>query len=225
MIHNSTKTVLLTGASRGIGKAIFDKLSSEGYEVIAPIRAELDLSDKKSVYKYIKKIGKIPIDIIINNAGINFPKDTGKLTEGDIEDHLNVDLVSPIRIINGLVDGMKKRRWGRIVSIASIFGTVARHRQLLYASAKHGLVGMTKALALELGQFNILVNTVSPGFTDTELTKRNPPAQNVRLATEIPLGRFAKPEEIAEVVSFLISDKNAYITGEDIVIDGGFIRK
>jgi len=118
---------------------------------------------------------------------------------------------------------MKKRKWGRIVSIASIFGHVARTRQILYSATKHGIIGMTKALALELGQYNILVNSVSPGFTDTDLTRRNTPEKNREITRGIPLNRFATASEIAETVKFLISDKNTYINGTDIIIDGGFI--
>lgn len=217
------RSVLLTGASRGIGKAIYEKLTEEGYEVFAPSRVELDLSSKASVNNYLEKIANRQIDIIINNAGVNFPQNTGELEDRDIEDTISINLVSPIRVINGLVDGMKKRRWGRIVNIGSIFGTVARERQALYAASKHGLVGLTKALALELGPYGILVNSVSPGFTDTQLTRRNTPAKNAEIAKDIPLNRFAKPEEIAEVVLFLISKKNTYINGADIVVDGGFI--
>lgn len=223
MIHNSKHTVLLTGASRGIGKAIYEKLIKDGFTVLAPSRLELDLSNKASVDKYLDKIKDLHIDIIINNAGINLPQNTGELDDKTIEDTVNINLVSPIRLINGLIWGMKKRKWGRIVNIASIFGTVARERQALYAATKHGLIGLTKALALELGPFNILVNSVSPGFTDTDLTRRNTPAKNAEIAQDIPLNRFATSSEIADAVSYLISEKNTYINGSDIVVDGGFI--
>jgi len=197
MIQNSKRTVFLTGASRGIGKAIYEKLVLEGYKIIAPNRNELDLENKESVKSYIKKIDRDQIDIIINNAGINQPANTGELDDKNVEDTFNINLISPVRLINGLIKGMKNRRWGRIVNIASIFGTVARERQVLYTATKHGLIGVTKALALELGSYNILVNSISPGFTDTDLTRRNTKEQNAQIARSIPLGRFATPSEIS----------------------------
>ena len=223
MKNSKNKTVLLTGASRGIGKAINKMLLKEGYKVLAPGRSELDLSDKISVNEYLMSINDTRIDILINNAGINMPQNTGEISEEAIEDTISINLVSPIRLVNGEVIGMKKRKWGRIVSIASIFGHVARTRQILYSATKHGIIGMTKALALELGQYNILVNSVSPGFTDTDLTRRNTPEKNREITRGIPLNRFATASEIAETVKFLISDKNTYINGTDIIIDGGFI--
>lgn len=216
------KSVLLTGASRGIGKAIFEKLVKEGYQVIAPTRKELDLADKFSVKNYIKSIKNKQIDILINNAGVNWPGNTGELTDENIELTIEINLVAPIRLINGIVGGMKKRKWGRIVNISSIFGVVAKERQMLYAATKHGLNGLTKALALELGPYNILVNSICPGFTDTDLTRRNSAEKNSSIAETIPLGRFADPSEIAQLVSFVISEKNTYMNGSVIVIDGGF---
>lgn len=222
MIHNS---VLLTGASRGIGKAIFEKLDNEGYQVIAPTRKELDLADKDSVKKYIENIKNKQIDILINNAGVNWPGNTGELTDDNIEDTIEINLISPIRLINSVANGMKKRKWGRIVNISSIFGIVARERQILYCATKHGLNGLTNALALELGPYNILVNSICPGFTDTELTKRNSRQKNDSITDSIPLGRFADPSEIAQLVSFVISEKNTYMNGSVIVIDGGFCAR
>jgi len=117
---------------------------------------------------------------------------------------------------------MKKNRWGRIINISSIFGIVARGKQTMYSATKHAINGVTKTLALELGPHNILVNSVCPGFTNTDLVKRNPPEKNALIAKDIPLGRFAEPSEIAELVLFLISDKNTYVNGQSLVIDGGF---
>lgn len=198
-------------------------LKDDHYLIIAPARSELDLSDKNSVNKYLISLKDTAIDILINNAGINLPQNTGELTEEVIEETINTNLMSPIRLINGVIKSMKERKWGRIVSIASIFGHVARQRQVLYAATKHGVIGMTKALALELGPFNILVNTVSPGFTDTNLIRRNTPEKNREIARDVPLNRFATGAEIAGAVKFLISDKNTYINGADIIVDGGFV--
>ena len=216
------KTVFLTGASRGIGKAIKNLLTKEGFDIIAPSRSQLNLADYGSVNNYLHKNKNLKIDILINNAGINFPQYVSDLDDSNIQDTIQTNLISPILLIRSLVENMKKNKWGRIINISSMFGVVARGKQVLYTASKHGLNGVTKSLALELGAHNILVNSVCPGFTNTELTLRNSPEKNAALAKDVPLGRFANPKEIANLVLFLISDKNTYITGAEILIDGGF---
>ena len=224
-LKKRNRTVFLTGASRGIGKAIKNLLTKEGFDIIAPSRSQLNLADYGSVNNYLHKNKNLKIDILINNAGINFPQYVSDLDDSNIQDTIQTNLISPILLIRSLVENMKKNKWGRIINISSMFGIVARGKQVLYAASKHGLNGVTKTLALELGEYNILVNSVCPGFTKTELTLRNPPEKNALLAKEVPLGRFADPEEIAQLVSFLISDKNTYITGAEILIDGGFTSR
>ena len=216
------RTVFLTGASRGIGKAIFKLLQKEKYKIIAPMRQELDLSKPISIKHLIEINKKAEIDILINNAGINFPQWIDELEDENINQHIQINLVSAIKLIRAFVPQMKKQKWGRIVNISSIFGIVARGKQTMYSATKHAINGVTKALALELGPYNILVNSVCPGFTKTDLVMRNPPEKIADLAKDVPLGRLAEPEEIANLVSFLISDKNTYITGTSVVIDGGF---
>ncbi len=216
------KTVFISGATRGIGQAIYQKLKKENYKIIAPTRQELDLSDNTSINRYIEANKNLKVDILINNAGINLPTWIDELTDENINLHAQINLISPIKLIRTFVPNMKKNKWGRIINISSIFGIVARAKQTMYTATKHGLNGVTKALALELGPYNILVNSVCPGFTNTDLVKRNAPEKNALLAKDIPLGRFAEPVEIAELVSFLISEKNTYINGQCITIDGGF---
>lgn len=218
----NNKTVLLTGASRGIGAATKKILTKENYYVVAPTRDELDLSNPKSLDNFIIKNAKLPVDIIINNAGINNPEWIQDLGDKNIDETIQVNLISPIKLIRAFVPHMIQNKWGRIVNISSIFGIIARGKQVLYSSTKHGLNGVTKALALELGPYNILVNSVCPGFTNTDLVKRNSPEKNAAIAKDIPLGRFAKPEEIAEYVRFLISEKNTYMNGSTVILDGGF---
>ncbi|MFA6569632.1 MAG: SDR family oxidoreductase [Bacteroidota bacterium] len=218
----NNRTILLTGASRGIGKEVCDKLKNEKYYVISPRRQELDLSDRRSVQQYIQRNKNLHIDAIINNAGINIPQFVDEIDIENCYKHFETNLIAPIILIGGLISTMKKQKWGRIVNISSIFGLVARKKQVLYTATKHGINGVTKALALELGPYNILVNSVSPGFTDTDLTRKNSDQKNALLAQGIPMGRFAAPHEIAEVVCFLISDKNTYINGANIIVDGGF---
>lgn len=216
------KTVLLTGASRGIGLAIKRILEKENYVIVAPSRQELNLADRNSVSCYIAKNKNLNIDILINNAGINNPQWIQNLDDKNIDETIEVNLISPIKLIRTYVGHMMQNRWGRIVNISSIFGIVARGKQVLYSATKHGLNGVTKALALELGPYNILVNSVCPGFTNTDLVKRNSSEKNAALAKDIPLGRFAEASEIAQVVLFLISDENSYMNGANIVLDGGF---
>ena len=216
------RTVFITGSARGIGESIYKKLKTEKYKIIAPTREELDLSDSVSINQYINTHKDLKIDILINNAGINLPTWIDELSDDNINQHIQINLTSPIKLITAFVSNMKKNKWGRIINISSIFGIVARGKQTMYTATKHGINGVTKALALELGPYNILVNSVCPGFTNTDLVKRNSPEKNALIAKDIPQGRFAEPKEIAELVSFLISDKNTYINGQSLVIDGGF---
>lgn len=219
------KIVLLTGASRGIGRAIYLCLRKEGYILISPDRSELNLLDNNSIDEFIQRYHKERIDIIINNAGINYPQWIEETTDQNISDTVQTNLIAPIKLIRGLVGGMKKRKWGRIINMSSAYGLLARGKQTLYVATKHGLNGVTKAVALELAQYNILVNSICPGFTKTELVMRNPKEKILQIESDIPLGRLANPKEIAELTLFLISDRNTYITGSTVVIDGGFICK
>jgi 3-oxoacyl-[acyl-carrier protein] reductase len=136
---------------------------------------------------------------------------------------MNVNLLAPLRLIKGLAPTMK-RNGGKIVNISSIWGVRSKEYRTLYSMTKFGLIGQTKALARELGQYNVLVNAVCPGFTDTDLTRASlTPEALDAIVHEIPLGRLACPEEIAKLVKFLIGDDNTYITGQSFVIDGGFL--
>lgn len=216
------RTVLITGGSRGIGEAIVKHLKKQKYNVIYPTRAELDLLDNKSIENFIKKNKTKKIDILVNNAGINNPEWVGELTDKNIEETIQINLTSPIKLIRGFVGYMKKQKWGRIINMSSMFGVVARGKQVMYVATKHGLNGVTKTSALELAQYNILVNSICPGFTNTDLIRKNPPRKIAALLKDVPMGRLVEPWEIANLVEFLISDKNTYITGETIIIDGGF---
>ena len=201
--------------------AIAKALSAEGWEVVAPQRSELDLSDAGSILAFTAR--KADYDSLINNAGINKVTAIDKAADKDIDEMMAVNLVAPIKLCRWAAPAMALRGGGRIVNISSIFGIVSKEGRSLYSSTKFGINGLTKALAVELGPKNILVNSICPGYTDTELTKKNvSEADKKALIPRIPLRRFAKPEEIASVAAFLVSDKNAYITGQTIVVDGGF---
>ena len=216
------RTVFITGASRGIGLATARKFSSEGYTVIAPTRDEMDLSSSKSIEHYFQS-NKLEVDCIVNNAGINPLAEIENMSDSDLEETISVNLVAPALIARALVPSMKDGCYGRIVNISSIWGVVSKAKRTIYSITKNGLHGLTNTLAVELGSYNILVNTVCPGYTNTELTKKNVSAEEANtLAADIPVGRFAEPDEIASLVYFLGSEQNTYITGQKIVIDGGF---
>lgn len=217
------RRVLMTGASRGIGAAILSELEGAGYEVAAPDRSQLDLADPASIASFGERNGKKAFDILINNAGINVLAEAEAISDKDLELMMATNLVGPIKLIRLVAPHMKERHWGRIVNISSIFGIVSRERRGAYSATKFGINGVTKAMAVELGPYNILVNSVCPGYTDTELTRQNvPAAEKARLLPRIPLRRFAEPAEIARTVRFLVSEDNTYITGQTIVVDGGF---
>ena len=140
-----------------------------------------------------------------------------------LEETIRVNLISPLRLTRGLLPGMIKNKYGRIVNVSSIWSLVAKPGRGAYAASKGGLNALTRTLAVEVAKHNILVNAVLPGFVDTELTrKNNPPPQLAELRANIPLGRLAGVEEIAELIAWLCSEKNSYLTGQNIVIDGGY---
>ena len=219
------KQILLTGGSRGIGEATAKLLRSQGYRVITPNRGELDLNSIESVETFIKANRHLKLYALINNAGVNNPQWIEEIEKQNITETLNVNLISPILLCKGFVSQLKENKIAHIINVGSMFGVISRAKQSVYTASKFGIIGLTKALALELAKYNILVNSISPGFVVTDLTLRNTPEKNAQLAKEVPLTRFAKPLEIAQLISFLISEKNTYITGENIVIDGGYSCK
>lgn len=214
------RRVLLTGGSRGIGEAIKSLLSND-FEVCAPSRGELDLLDDVSINRYLNNSHNF--DVLVNNAGINIIKPVEEITPNDIRQINMLNLEAPLKLSQALIPFMKQNRYGKIVNISSIWGVRSKEYRTLYSGTKAGLIGQTKALARELGGHNILVNAVCPGFTDTDLTKASLTyEQRKYLESDIPLKRFAEPKEIANLVAFLIGESNTYITGQGILIDGGF---
>jgi 3-oxoacyl-[acyl-carrier protein] reductase len=216
------KTALVTGGSRGIGLAIAERLKYYGARIIAPTRSELDLLSNESIDRYLASLEE-PVDILVNNAGVNKIATYEAVTDGNLQETLQVNLVAPTRLARALAPRMAERAYGRIVSISSLWGVVSKGGRLAYSMSKSGLSGMTRTLAIELAPFNVLVNAVAPGFVSTELTKQNNTEQDLAVIRNmIPMRRLAEPEEIAEIVSFLCSGKNTYITGQTILVDGGF---
>lgn len=220
------KKALITGASRGIGEATAKYLHEQGYEIYAPTHAELDLSDKGSIDLFCNKYAHITFDILINNAGINEVHEVEEITEEEMLLMTEINLLSPIRLIRGIVPNMKKQRYGRIVNIGSIWGVAGKPGRTVYAATKHGIHGVTQTLAVELAPYNILINTVCPGYTLTALTrKNNSPRQIQEISSSIPIGRMAQPEEQAKAICFLAGEDNTYITGQQIAVDGGYTSK
>lgn len=236
------KTVLITGATRGIGKAICDLFLDKGAKIIATgtdykqidslnelvhhknlTYVQADFSDDFSFKKFIDFVSKTSIDICINNAGINIIKSIDKVSQLEYLKIMKVNADAPYFISKEVSKSMKKRQSGRIINISSIWSVISKEKRSLYTMSKHGLVGLTKCLAVELAEHNILVNSISPGFTNTELTKKSLSKDDYKSLTEsVPLQRFANTDEIANVALFLSSEMNTYITGQNIIVDGGY---
>lgn len=239
--------VLVTGATRGIGKLIADDLGKLGAELILtgtnPVEISLlnqngryqkppcrwyfvDFTKPESVQAFLKELeGYSRIDVCINNAGINRINAIDEVQDEDWHDILKVNLDGPFLITRAVSRIMKRNGYGRIVNIGSIFGLISKEKRAAYSVTKFGIRGLTTATALDLAPDNILVNTVSPGFVSTDLTKRVLGEKGMReMASKVPLGRLALPEEISRVVLFMVSDLNTYMTGQNIIVDGGFVN-
>lgn len=215
------RKALITGASRGIGKAIKELFEERGIWVYAPNRDEMDLSSNESIKKYAESIDDV--DILINCAGINDLASIDEMTEEKLQEMIQVNLTSQALLVKYLTPSMKRNKYGRIVNFASIWCDFSKERRIMYSIAKAGVKGLTTAAAVELSKFNVLVNAVAPGFVNTEMTSQNnTPEQIKELSDALPIKRMAEPLEIAELVYFMASDKNSFMTGQTIFIDGGF---
>ena len=204
--------VLVTGGSRGIGKEICDVFIKKGHEVIAPTRDELDLS-KPITANYDK------IDILVNNAGVNRIK---SILEADDLETMQINYFSPLSLFKNCLPHMQKQYYGRVVNVGSIWVDFAKPGRSSYSASKNALQSLSKAITAEYANYNILANTVSPGFVLTDMTMQNNSEDDLRnIRSKIPLGRLGNPNEIACLVYFL-SVENSYISGQNIVIDGGY---
>ena len=238
-IDFTNKTVLVTGGTRGIGASIVRHFENLNAEVIATgVNKDqlhksinrrvkyhyLDLKNEKSISDFIEYISqRKKIDVLINNAGMNKIDPIEKIKDEDWNNIYSINLYGPFVLTREISKIMKKNKYGRIVNIASIFGVISREKRAAYSSTKSGLIGLTKATAHDLAKDNILVNSISPGFINTELTKNILGEKSMKeLSNSIPLKRLGDPDEIAKLVLFLTSDQNTYITGENIIIDGGY---
>lgn len=217
------RKALVTGASRGIGEAVALQLQNEGYQVYTPTHVELDLEDAMSIDTFCKKYSDITFDVLVNNAGINDIHMVEDITEQEMLSMMHINLLAPIRLIRGTVPNMKKQQYGRIVNIGSIWGVAGKAGRTVYAATKHGIHGVTQTLAVELAPYNILINTICPGYTLTALTRKNNTEEQIQeISSCIPMGRMAEPEEQAKAICFLAGEGNTYITGQQITVDGGY---
>ena len=232
---------LVTGASRGIGRAIAERLaddglftigtatSDKGAEAISAYLGEngaglkLNVSEANSIAEVVKTITEkyAAPTVLVNNAGITRDNLLMRMKDEEWDDIINTNLTSIFRMSKAFLRGMMKAKTGRIINISSIVGATGNAGQVNYAAAKAGMVGFTKSMAKEVGSRNITVNTVAPGFIDTDMTRELGEEQRQTLLASIPLGRLGDAEEIAHAVSFLASKGAAYITGETIHVNGG----
>ena len=228
---------LVTGATRGIGWAIADRLLKDGVEVIVTgtkktsvhpegsIYHQVDFLNDSSVASFIEYLKQNPVDILINNAGINKINAFEDIKLKDFDMIQKVNLVTPLLLCQAVIPKMKKNKWGRIVNITSIWGRISKQSRAAYSASKFGLDGMTCALAAEVSSLGILANCVGPGFIDTDLTREILGADGIKeIESQIPMKRLGSPKEIAAFVSWLVSEENTYISGQNIMIDGGFNR-
>ncbi|MEX0815017.1 MAG: 3-oxoacyl-[acyl-carrier-protein] reductase [Dongiaceae bacterium] len=241
MFELSDRTALVTGASGGIGGAIARALHRQGATVAlsgraAPALRELaaglggrshvlpcDLADAAATERLVKDaeaaMGRI--DILVNNAGLTRDGLAVRMKDEDWQAVIDVDLTAGFRLARGCLRGMMKRRWGRIVGIASVVGVTGNAGQANYAAAKAGMIGLSKALAAEVASRGITVNCVAPGFIATAMTEALPEDRRARLAAAIPAGRLGSAEDVAACVVFLAGDEAAYVTGQTLHVNGG----
>lgn len=217
-----SKIVLITGASRGIGKACAELFKARGYEVLTPSRQELDLSSESSIRNYVMGL-KNPIHVLINNAGINPLAKVGEIDFNNAHLLIDTNFWAPVLLTDLIAPKMKEQGYGRIVNISSIWSGVTKAGRSMYASSKAAINAFTRTVAVEYANSNVLVNAIAPGYVNTELTKvNNTPEQIEAIKSNLPINRLAEPIEIAELIYFFASDKNTFVTGQTIFADGGY---
>lgn len=243
-MSESEKVALVTGATRGIGRAIALALGQQGHTVVgtattvegaerisaafaeAGVKGKgvvLNVADAESIDQTIAAINAefgAP-QIVVNNAGITRDNLMLRMKADEWDDVINTNLSAIFRVTKACLKGMTKARWGRIINISSVVGSMGNPGQANYAAAKAGLEGFSRALAAEIASRNITVNSIAPGFIETDMTQALPEAQRELLLKQVPAGRLGQPEDIASAVAFLASDAGSYITGTTLHVNGG----
>ncbi|TPH16219.1 3-oxoacyl-ACP reductase FabG [Litorilituus lipolyticus] len=240
MFSLTGKVALVTGASRGIGKAIAVQLKELGATVVGTATSEngadkiseylgegnglvLNVTNDDSIAQLFDNIKEAhgSVDILVNNAGITRDNLFMRMKDEEWHDIIETNLTSIYKVSKAAIRPMMKKRAGRIINIGSVVGSMGNAGQVNYSTAKAGLLGFTKSLAAEIASRGITVNTIAPGFIDTDMTQTLTDEQKEGIFSKVPANRLGKPEEIASTVAFLASDASAYITGETIHVNGG----
>jgi 3-oxoacyl-[acyl-carrier protein] reductase len=235
------KIAVVSGASRGIGRAIAEQLAQDGYFVIGTATSDhgaeaissylagngqglkLNVADAEAIDDFFKVVGDrfgVPA-VLVNNAGITRDNLLMRMKDAEWDDIINTNLTAVFRMSKAVIRGMMKVRYGRIINISSVVGFTGNAGQCNYAAAKAGMIGFAKSMAKEVGSRGITVNTVAPGFIDTDMTRELPEDIKNTLLSSIAVGRLGQCQEIADAVAFLASEKAGYITGETLHVNGG----
>lgn len=244
---HSGKVALVTGASRGIGRAIALSLASQGAQVIGSATSpsgaqaisdyfkengyegcvghQLNVTDMDSIAQLMEflKENYSPVTILVNNAAVTNDNLFMRMKSDEWDNVIKTNLDSVYHMSKSCIRGMLKARWGRIINIGSIVGSSGNLGQANYCAAKAGVVGMSKAIALEVATRNITVNVVAPGFVDTDMTQELPDEHRELLLKQVPMGRIGAADDIAKMVSFLASSDASYITGQTLHVNGGML--
>ncbi|PPR11114.1 MAG: 3-oxoacyl-[acyl-carrier-protein] reductase FabG [Alphaproteobacteria bacterium MarineAlpha11_Bin1] len=231
------RTAVVTGGTRGIGKAIAERLRDDGAEVwVTGTNRDgaeqdgaryfaIDFTVNEAVELFASELANLAPDVLVNNAGINRNSPFADIDFADFDAIHRINLRTPLALMQAVLPTMRKNGWGRVINIGSIWSKLARPGRASYAASKFGLDGVTTAAASEAAADGVMINMVSPGIIDTELTRRTLNAERLKaLLADVPAGRLGRPEEVAALVAWLAGPENTFVSGQNIAIDGGFTR-